>query len=48
MTQVGREADGPEHVKQPKQPARWMGRMGAGSGHSPTKIYRGNPVDLEG
>ena len=22
------EVDGPEHVKQPKQSAKWMGRMG--------------------
>ena len=33
-TKTGSEADGPEHVKQPKQPARLLGRMGAGAGPS--------------
>ena len=37
-TQVGRKANGPEHVKQPKQSVRWMGRMGVGGGHSPRRV----------
>ena len=27
-TKIGSEADGPGHMKQPKQPARLLGRMG--------------------
>jgi len=37
-TKTGSEADGPEHVKQPKQPARLLGRMGAGAGPSPRSL----------
>ena len=34
-TKTGSEADGLEHVKQPKQPTRLLGRMGAGAAPSP-------------
>ena len=37
-TKIGSEADGPGHMKQPKQPARLLGRMGAGAGPSPRSL----------
>ena len=37
-TKTGREADGPEHVNQPKQPGRLLGRMGASAGPSPRSL----------
>ena len=37
-TKTGSEADGLEHVNQPKQPARLLGRMGAGAGPGPRSL----------
>jgi hypothetical protein len=37
-TKIGSEADGLDHVKQPKQPARLLGRMGAGAEPSPRSL----------